>query len=142
MCQDKIVGKKYDQGKNRWDLVPFGSLDDLVAVITHGADKYGDTNWKMVPDRTNRYFAAAMRHIAAWRMGELTDPESGLPHLAHAMCSLVFVMETDRENKLHGNGYRPPQGLPITDEALLKAFEASKQRVTKEFKLGEGHGHD
>jgi hypothetical protein len=142
MGQDKIVGKKHDQGKNRWDLVPFDALDNLVAVITHGADKYGDTNWRIVPDRTNRYFAAAMRHIAAWRMGELTDPESKLPHLAHAMCSLMFVMETDRENTIGGGGYRPPQTLPITDEALLKAFEASKRRVTKEFRLEEGQGHD
>jgi len=86
-------GKKWDDGKDRWDLVPQASLDDLVKVITYGAKKYGDENWKNV--ESSRYYAAAMRHIAAWRRGEWRDKESGLPHLAHAMCSLMFVMELE-----------------------------------------------
>lgn len=40
--------------------------------------------------------AAAMRHLAAWRDGEQLDEESGLPHLAHALCCIVFLRELDR----------------------------------------------
>jgi hypothetical protein len=69
----------------------------VVEVISHGAVKYGDRNWRNVPGGTERYFAAAMRHITAWRNGENTDPESGLPHLAHAACSILFLMALDQE---------------------------------------------
>jgi hypothetical protein len=66
-------GKKWDDGKDRWDLIPQKELDALVKVITYGAKKYGDDNWKNV--EANRYYAAAMRHIAAWRNGSATDSE-------------------------------------------------------------------
>jgi hypothetical protein len=29
--------------------------------------------------------------MAAWQRGEEVDPESGLPHLAHAMCNLRML---------------------------------------------------
>jgi hypothetical protein len=32
-----------------------------------------------------------MRHLLAFWSGEETDPESGLPHLAHALCGLMFL---------------------------------------------------
>ena len=35
--------------------------------------------------------ACLMRHMAAWQRGEENDPESGLPHLAHAMCNLRML---------------------------------------------------
>ena len=38
-----------------------------------------------------RYFSAAHRHIHAWVGGELRDRESGLPHLAHAVCCLLLL---------------------------------------------------
>ena len=36
-------------------------------------------------------FACLMRHLAAWQRGEEVDAESGLPHLAHAMCNLRML---------------------------------------------------
>jgi hypothetical protein len=39
-----------------------------------------------------RYFDAAQRHLWAWWEGEARDPESGLPHLAHAVACLLFVL--------------------------------------------------
>lgn len=80
---------KFDQGKLRYDLVPFDALDVVVGVLNYGAIKYGDRNWEkgMDPDRL---IAAALRHISKHQQGEELDPESGLPHIAHAMCSLMF----------------------------------------------------
>jgi len=90
-------GKKYDQGKMRYDLVPFRGLDDVVRVLTYGADKYGPDNWREVKRAEERYPAAALRHLSAYLQGESDDPESGLPHLAHAVCSLLFVLTLDQE---------------------------------------------
>lgn len=77
-------------------MIPWPELQAVVKVISHGAAKYGDSNWQHVPDGPERYFAAAMRHITAWRNGEEYDPESGLPHLAHAVCSTLFLMALDK----------------------------------------------
>ena len=56
---------------------------------------YGPDNWRRVTDAKNRYFAAMVRHITAWWGGEKFDPESGLHHLAHAGCCLLFLMWFD-----------------------------------------------
>lgn len=93
MQQKKETGfRKYDQGKLRYDLMPAKVLEQVVDVLTYGANKYSDNNWHKCPDQ-NRYYAAAMRHIQAWRQGEILDKESGKPHLAHAICCLTFLLE-------------------------------------------------
>ena len=86
-----VAGRKDDEGKLRWDLVPWRELEDVVGVLTYGEDKYGAHNWKTVASAQDRYFAAALRHLSDWRRGEKLDPESDLPHLAHAACSLLFL---------------------------------------------------
>ena len=91
-----MEGRKDDQGKARWDLVPWEDLERIVDVFSFGAKKYEPNNWKKVPDPHNRYFAAVMRHLTAWRKGEEIDPETGIPHLAHAGCSLLFLQWFDR----------------------------------------------
>lgn len=107
-------GTKHDAGKSRMDLLPFVALEAVGHVLRHGADEYGEDNWRMVPRWRRRYIAAALRHLAAHctgggLLGGLPrDPKSGLPHLAHAVASLLFVLElglttteTTTEEKLH-----------------------------------------
>lgn len=89
------VGRKDDQEKSRPDLFPARVLDFVARVAAHGGRKYGDQNWTKLENLRGRYYAAALRHINAWRLGEMDDPESGLPHLAHAICSLAFVLSHD-----------------------------------------------
>ena len=86
-------GMKFDSDKLRYDLVPPSALEKIVEVLTYGAKKYAPENWKKVEEPERRYIAAAMRHIEAFRKGERLDPESGLPHLAHAACCLMFILE-------------------------------------------------
>lgn len=86
-------GKKHDADKPRMELIPPHAELLLAEVLTLGAARYGDDNWRKVPNMERRYIAAAMRHINAYRRGESLDPDSGLPHLAHAMCSLAFILE-------------------------------------------------
>jgi hypothetical protein len=85
-------GVKFDTGKLRYDLVSPLALDQLVAVLTYGANKYRDRNWE-VGMPWGRAFAAAMRHLWAWWRGETLDKETGLNHLAHAMCNVMFLLE-------------------------------------------------
>ena len=95
-------GYKHDGGKPDWSLLPLDVVEDVVRVLTVGAQKYARDNWQRVPDGRNRYFAAALRHLTARQAGEVDDPETGLPHLAHAMCCLVFLAWHDRRASLRG----------------------------------------
>ena len=88
-------GKKFDDEKPRWDLLPWSVVSEIVEVLTFGCKKYSPNNWQLVPNARERYFAAAHRHIAAWRSGEQNDNESNLSHLAHAACCLLFLMWID-----------------------------------------------
>ena len=85
------VGIKADNGKDRWDLLPFDAIRLAVKVMTIGADKYGDYNWAKGL-AYSRVFAAAMRHLTAWWGGEERDPETGYSHLAHALCCVLFLL--------------------------------------------------
>lgn len=84
---------KFDKGKPRFGLLPPMALEQVAEVLTFGAEKYAPGNWKLLEDADARYFDAAQRHLWAYRRGEVSDPESGLPHLAHAMCCLMFMAE-------------------------------------------------
>ncbi len=95
MAKQCKPGTKYDGGKLRWGLIPLNSLSEIVKVLTFGAQKYAPDNWQKVENARERYYDALQRHVVAWKMGELTDPESGLPHLAHAGCCLLFMLWFD-----------------------------------------------
>lgn len=84
--------RKFDAGKLRYDLIPPKAIKALAEVLTYGANKYADNSWKQVKPFNDRYYAALMRHLMAWREGELKDSESGLPHLAHALCNVMFLL--------------------------------------------------
>lgn len=83
-------GARYNSGKPDFSLLPLSTLEDEVRVWMYGEKKYSRDNWKRgmawsVP------FASLLRHLTAWQRGEENDPESGLPHLAHAMCNLRML---------------------------------------------------
>ena len=41
-------GKKYDANKPRWDLLPLDALEGAADILTFGAKKYSDHNWRLV----------------------------------------------------------------------------------------------
>lgn len=90
-------GIKFDGEKPDYSLVPFGALDEVVKVLTYGAKKYDRFNWEKVD--AVRYQAAALRHISAYMQGEKYDPETGINHMAHAICSLLFITQFDINKK-------------------------------------------
>lgn len=84
-------GVKADAGKARWDLLPFDALDEVALVLEYGSRKYAPRNWEKGM-AWGRLLAAAMRHLAAWALGNETDLESGLPHLSHAACCVLMLL--------------------------------------------------
>jgi hypothetical protein len=91
-------GRKADAGKSRLELLPPRAALAVGHVLRFGAEKYAPENWRKVTDGSQRYVGAALRHTMAWLNEENDDPESGLPHLAHAICSLLFVLELELED--------------------------------------------
>lgn len=85
-------GRKFDMGKIRFSLVPLEPMLDVIKVLEAGTAKYGTANWKKVSGGEVRYLDAAMRHLVSHMSGEKEDPETSLPHLAHAICSLLFAL--------------------------------------------------
>lgn len=92
---DPTIGMKFDENKPKFSLMKHDALLEMVAVLTYGAKKYSPDNWKHLPNARQRYFDAANRHMWQWFGGEERDKESGLHHLAHAMSSLMFLIQMD-----------------------------------------------
>ena len=89
---------KFDSGKVPWFLIPWNEVEEVAKVLGFGAKKYKPNNWQLVDD-PGRYFSAAIRHLVAWHKGEKKDLETGLPHLAHACCCLLFLLWHDHNKK-------------------------------------------
>jgi hypothetical protein len=99
---DGTKGKKFDKNKAAWSLIPFKQLEWIAKILTFGANKYGEEDWKYFISRDNnedRYFSAALRHIVEWHRGEKLDEETNMPHLAHAICCLLFILWKDDNAK-------------------------------------------
>jgi len=82
---------KFDNGKPPIDLVSPELITEVAKVLGYGAEKYAPHDWKKgLP--LSRYYSAAMRHLLAWNSGEEEDSESGLSHISHASCNLMFIL--------------------------------------------------
>ena len=87
---EKGSGARFNGGKPDYSLIPLTTMEDEARVWMYGKQKYAAWNWaKGMPWSVP--LACLMRHMAAWQRGEEVDPESGLPHLAHAMCNLRML---------------------------------------------------
>lgn len=102
------TGRKFDKNKLRYDLLVPEVMELDAQIITFGALKYEPNNWQLLTDARNRYYAAAMRHLQAWRMGEITDSDSGCHHLAHARTNLMFLMWFDMQEQCQVEGKDSP----------------------------------
>lgn len=83
---------KNDSEKVRMELLSVPALRAISEVLTFGAKKYASHNWRKGFE-WSRLYGAALRHLTAHMDGEDTDPESGLSHLAHLGCCVLFLLE-------------------------------------------------
>jgi|6_EtaG_2_1085325.scaffolds.fasta_scaffold64641_2 hypothetical protein len=82
---------KFDEGKPQLAYLPTREVEQIMKVLDYGANKYERDNWKK-PHDTNRMLSSLLRHVFAFMRGEVTDEESGHPHLAHAGCCILMLM--------------------------------------------------
>lgn len=84
--------KKADIGKIKPVLIPPEFLELVAPLLEHGANKYGNTNWKNCTD-LDRYRNALYRHWLAYlKDNKSVDVETGYSHLRHAACCLIFLV--------------------------------------------------
>lgn len=81
-------------------------LREVSKVLAMGAEKYERDNWRK-GTKYQRRMASALRHIMTWIDGEDLDDESGLPHLAHAVTNLMFVMNWQRRGVGTDDRFKP-----------------------------------
>jgi len=91
-------GRKFDSTKPKMYLLPPKATVEVSKVLTFGAEKYDEENWRHLENAQNRYSGGALRHIFAHLDGELKDEETDCSHLAHAICCLMFKLELELEN--------------------------------------------
>jgi hypothetical protein len=96
---------KFDTDKLPVNLLSSEALLQTAAVLKFGADKYHAHNWRD-GFAWSRPLAAAMRHIMAFNDGEDKDPESGLSHLAHAACCIMFLLEFEKTHPQLDDRYK------------------------------------
>jgi hypothetical protein len=99
-------GRKDDGEKVRTDLYSVPAYLGTCRVLTFGAKKYAAWNWSK-GILYMRIFGAILRHLFAWVTGEDNDPETGLPHLDHAACELMFLQHFTKDGKYRQYDDRP-----------------------------------
>ena len=100
---DLKIGRRGAKAPVQW--VPLWALQGVARVFAYGARKYAPGNWTRAAQEEDPtqalcdYLSAAQRHwgaiqeadpggVAAW---DAQDPESGMFHLDHMICSLVML---------------------------------------------------
>lgn len=114
---------KHDQAKPKMGLISTRFLKGLAQVLTFGAHKYAVHNWRKGL-ATSRLYDALQRHLTDWNDGQDLDPESGLSHLYHASCCLMFLAETvevrpDLDDRYKPHGPETRDSLPPEHSAAV-----------------------
>lgn len=128
------VGRKHDNDKPRFDLLPPGALEEIAKVFSEGAKKYDDRNWEC-GIKYGRVFGAAQRHLWKWMGGQDNDPEWGLSHLAHAAAGILFLLHYQSRGKEFQDSWddRPDRRVlreDLSDE-LKKLIQIADEAVAR-----------
>lgn len=102
-------GTKDDFEKVRLDLLPTEALESVARVLEAGARKYSEFNWRNGMT-WRRPAAAALRHIFLWLRGHDIDDGpggTGQPHIACAICMLLFLLTYILTGTGSDDRYRP-----------------------------------
>lgn len=87
-------GLRYDDGKNKLDLIPIEWIWGLGQVLTQGAEKYAERNWERGM-KWSKMVGCGLRHVFKFCVGERYDPESGCHHLLHAAWNFLSLFTYD-----------------------------------------------
>jgi hypothetical protein len=105
-------GIKFDQGKPPLELLSTIALIETAKVMEFGRSKYSSHNWRNGL-AWSRVLGAAARHLFLFIGGQDKDPETGLSHLAHLSCCVLFLLEYEVTHKELDDRYK---ATPAADE--------------------------
>ncbi len=119
------------------DKIPFHLWPETATILgalalMDGNLKYGRTNWRAAGVKTSIYYDALRRHLNAYfDEGEDTDPDSELPHLAHALACIAIIIDAGAAGKLTDDrlirgGYRKLINQMTPHVARIRAKHADK----------------
>jgi hypothetical protein len=80
-------------------------MEAIARVREFGAKKYDRDNWKK-GFKVTRSIAACLRHVFLFLGGETNDSESGLSHLAHAVCCLEHAIYDLKHHPQNDDRYK------------------------------------
>lgn len=84
---------RYNNGKPKWHLMHYASMEPMIRVLEFGANKYAPDNWKKDMDR-KELLSCLQRHIAALmdavKDEDHLDAESLINHIGHVQCNAMF----------------------------------------------------
>jgi ribosomal protein L13E len=89
----QVQATKHDYGKIQF-LFPVRALSETNRVFTFGGRKYKIGNWHSGNGFDfQRLYDAGLGHVLNSMLGEDLDEETGMWHLAHAMCCFSMLLE-------------------------------------------------
>jgi hypothetical protein len=97
---------KLDNGKPNIALIPPEVLLQMAEVFGFGAEKYGMNDWRKDYSEWSRTYSSIQRHLNAFWAGEDLDPESGKPHLTHALTQMAILLMYYHEHKDMDDRYK------------------------------------
>jgi hypothetical protein len=86
----KMKFQKFDDNKPKFHLIDPYWHEGVAEVLTFGAEKYSEDNWKNDVD-LKRYISSLERHINEIKKGNFFDDETNLQHAAHIACNSMFL---------------------------------------------------
>lgn len=85
--------RRDNQGKLRWSLVDWNSMEEMVKVLEAGAKHYGVENWKKGLNREEILESIQRHTIALFNKEEIdTDPRFLTHHAGNIMCNAMFYL--------------------------------------------------
>lgn len=99
---------KFDENKLDWSLVPWDSIEEILKVLEFGKNKYAAWNFCANGGLDHqRVLNAAFRHLIAYQKGEDIDPETGLSHISHLGCNVLFLLHFINNPEKYTKDNRP-----------------------------------
>jgi hypothetical protein len=124
----KTGGQKGQKSEQLGALDP-AALMEVAKVAGFGATKYERMNY-MKGFNWSLAYDALQRHLHEFWDGNEIDPESGLPHAAHAAWQCLCLLSFSRRGLGTDDRYKGPNFLPVSSEELERARETQTSEVS------------
>lgn len=93
---------RFNEGKPAMSyILQFPHVIEVIGhIMTLGAAKYGDLNWKKGGKPDKEYLDSMMRHLLAFLERRPLDNDSGCAHLGHAIWNLCALLELNHPDEI------------------------------------------